>query len=106
MDANLFALPIPEMGERFETLLTHHGCRIEAIVSSETPEPTLYNQPHDEAVLLISGTATLEMAGKRIVMQPGDFLMIPAHTPHRVMQVEHGTRWFAIHFDSIPSETP
>ena len=101
---NLLAIPVPESGERFETLLAKRNCRIEAIVSSDTPDPILYDQPHDEAVLLLSGSATLEINGRPVSLDPGDFLLIPAHTPHRVVRTSHGARWFAIHFDTTLPE--
>ena len=94
---NLLSLPVPKVGEFFETLLCNDHVTIETIVSSDTPEPKLYDQPHDEAVLLIEGEATLEANGNTIVLKAGDFLHIPAHTPHKVSKTKNGTRWLAIH---------
>ncbi|NPA29411.1 MAG: cupin domain-containing protein [Epsilonproteobacteria bacterium] len=97
MLVNLFdELPVPETGETFKKLLGSQTCRIELIVSSDTPEPVLYDQEEDEAVLLIEGGATLWMDGRSVSLSPGDFLLIPAHTPHRVVQTLPGTRWLAI----------
>ena len=94
---NLFDLPVPETGESFRTLLRNGSLRIEAIVSSDTPEPMLYRQEQDEAVLLLSGGAVLWIDGREVTLRPGDFLHIPARTPHRVLKTEKGTRWLAIH---------
>ncbi len=94
---NLFDFPVPDTGEEFHTLLKNRSLRIETIVSSDTPEPLLYRQEHDEAVLLLAGGALLWIDGKEVQLQPGDFLHIPAHTPHRVLKTEKGTRWLAIH---------
>ncbi|RUM44650.1 MAG: cupin [Hydrogenimonas sp.] len=94
---NLFEYAVPTHGEWFKTLLQNDNVTIEVIVSSDTPEPKVYNQPHDEAVLLIDGEATLELQGQEITMRPGDFLHIPAHTPHRVLKTAKGSRWLAIH---------
>lgn len=94
---HLLEYDIPETGETFETLLTNDDVTIELIVSSEQPEPVLYHQQKDEAVLLIQGKATLWVDGKHITMLPGDFLHIPAQTPHKVLETENGTRWLAIH---------
>ncbi|WP_456380868.1 cupin domain-containing protein [Hydrogenimonas sp.] len=97
MPKNLFDIAVPDRGEFFETLLKNDEVTIEAIVSSETPEPVLYRQENDEAVLLLEGGATLQIDGRKITLGPGDFLHIPAHTPHRVLETERGTRWLAIH---------
>lgn len=94
---NILAIPVPSHGEKFETLLKKEGITIEAIVSSEDPEPSLYDQDHDEAVLLVEGEAVLEMAGEKVVLKKGDFLYIKAHVPHKVLKTARGTRWFAVH---------
>lgn len=99
---NLFDLPIPETGEEFRTLFKNCGVKIEAIVSSDTPEPLLYRQEHDEAVLLVSGGAVLWLDGREVTLRPGDFLHIPARMPHRVLETEKGTRWLAIHMKEPP----
>ncbi|WP_456451897.1 cupin domain-containing protein [Hydrogenimonas sp.] len=94
---NLLQTPPPEAGEYFETLLKNDRVTIELIVSSDTPEPLLYHQKHDEAVLLLEGRALLWVDGKHVTLKRGDFLHIPADTPHRVLETEAGTRWLAIH---------
>ena len=90
-------LPVPADQESFVPLFQNDCLTIEAITSSNRPETTLYDQDHDEAVLLFEGEATLEINGKRVTMKPGDILYIPAHTPHRVLETRSGTRWLAIH---------
>ncbi|MBK5938862.1 cupin [Halochromatium roseum] len=115
---NLFAeQPSPATGEVFEELLHCRNLRIERITSSGEPEPILYDQPHDEWVLLLSGNASLEIAGETITLSRGDYLFIPAHTPHRVLQTsaeptaaepasteptatQPGCTWLAIHLEA------
>jgi cupin 2 domain-containing protein len=97
---NLFdALPTPTTGEVFETLLRHPGARIERIVSSDAPEPTLYDQDHDEWVLLLQGEATLEVEDRAVTLRAGDTLFLPAHSPHRLVaaSVQPCCIWLAIH---------
>jgi cupin 2 domain-containing protein len=94
---NLLLTPPPDAGESFETLLKNDDVTVELIVSSDTPEPILYHQEHDEAVLLLEGRAVLWLDGRHVTLTRGDFLHIPAHTPHRVLETEAGTRWLAIH---------
>ncbi|WP_295386499.1 cupin domain-containing protein [uncultured Thiodictyon sp.] len=107
---NLFAeLPSPQAGEVFADLLRldlkpgQAGGQvwIERIVSSATPEPVLYDQPQDEWVVLLQGRARLWVDGAERVLGPGDYLFIPAHTQHRVLEtsVEPRCVWLAVHID-------
>jgi cupin 2 domain-containing protein len=99
---NLFATPDPPtQGERFEPLGDIRGARIEQIVSSESPDPSTYDQAHDEWVVLLVGTAEIEVAGERLTLSPGDYLTLPAHTAHRVVSTSHGARWLAVHGDPV-----
>ncbi len=97
MVQNLLEAAAPKSGELFEKLFENGYTDIELIVSSDRPETVLYNQPHDEAVLLMEGSATLEMEGEVVELKRGDFFIIPANTPHRVLKTEKATRWLAIH---------
>lgn len=95
---NLFAdAKPPADGERFETLLALRNLVIERIVSSDAPESKDYEQTQDEWVLLASGEAALDVAGKRIALKPGDYLFLPAGVRHRVLQTAPGTVWLALH---------
>jgi cupin 2 domain-containing protein len=99
---NLFAaLPSPHDGEAFEELLRCRNVRIERIVSSARPDPTLYDQPQDEWVCLLQGEAELWVAGQSVHLKPGDHCFIPARTPHRVVRTspEPPCIWLAIHID-------
>ena len=95
----LQGLPAPVTGERFETLLAHRQLRIERIVSSRQPESIDYCQPQDEWVLLVSGRAQLRVAEQTVELQSGDYLFLPAGTPHRVESTTQGALWLAIHLD-------
>jgi len=94
---NLFDYTLPETGESFIPLLENDRVKILRIVSSATPEDTLYEQEEDEWVAVLEGSATLEMEGKALELKRGDTLFIPAHTPHRVLRTEEGTLWIAVH---------
>lgn len=107
---NLFScLPVcPEAAERFEALLERPGLRIERIVSTgqASPEGFWYDQPEEEWVVLLSGAAGLRFADEPEVrsMKPGDWLLIPARTRHRVEWTEAAqpTVWLAVHLE-MPS---
>jgi cupin 2 domain-containing protein len=101
---NLFDdLPRQADEELFTELLRRKGVRIERIVSTgqSTPADKPYNQEYDEWVLLVSGSAGLwiEREGER-ELRPGDYVLIPAHRPHRVTWTAKGepTVWLAVHF--------
>ena len=96
--ANLFVdAEAPLEGERFATLLTHKNLVIERIVSSSAVTPTEYVQAQDEWVVMVQGDATLEVAGEAIELRSGDYLFLPAGTPHTVRRVSQGALWLAVH---------
>jgi len=96
-------------GERFDTLAEGKGVRIERIVSTgqASPEGFWYDNPHEEWVVLLSGGAALEFEGvpEPHVMQPGDYVRLPAHYRHRVAWTQAGetTFWLAIHYQEMPA---
>jgi cupin 2 domain-containing protein len=101
---NLFDnLPLQIQEEEFMELLSRPGVRIERIVSNgqSTPVEVPYNQAHDEWVLLLRGSASLWIDGEgERDLRPGDYLLIPAHSVHRVTKTatSGSTVWLAIHF--------
>ena len=100
--ANLFRdRAAPPSGEVFEDLLRLGPVRIERIASSPTPESVLYDQSQDEWVLLLQGKARLWLDGEEIGLEAGDHILIPAHTPHRVIETsaEPHCLWLAVHID-------
>ncbi len=103
--SNLFVdADAPLEGERFETLLAHKNLVVERIVSSTAIVPTEYVQTQDEWVLIVEGDAALEMAGETIELKSGDYLFIPAGTPHTVRRVSEGALWLAIHLHPPSSD--
>lgn len=97
----------PRDREIVETLLERPGSRIERIVSTgqATPAGEWYDQPGDEWVALLAGRATLRFADDELVdLGPGDWLLIPAHTRHRVeaTSAEPPCVWLAVHLAAGP----
>ncbi len=102
---NLFAeIDTAEPDEVFETLLSRPGFRLERIISHghATPEGEWYNQPQDEWVALLAGSAGLLIRGEvqPRTMKPGDYVYLPAHCEHRIEWTASGehTVWLALHF--------
>jgi cupin 2 domain-containing protein len=107
VSANLFdgLPPAPQPEELFETLCARPGVRIERIVSTGqcSPPGFWYDQPGDEWVALLSGSATLrfedEVVGREL--RPGDWVFIAARRRHRVDRTDAATPsvWLAVHLD-------
>jgi quercetin dioxygenase-like cupin family protein/catechol 2,3-dioxygenase-like lactoylglutathione lyase family enzyme len=91
---------VPETGEAFQELARIGRVVIERIASSDQPESQVYDQTHDEWVVLLSGEASIELAGTLTTLAPGDYLLLPAHTPHRVLATSAGATWLAVHVHS------
>jgi cupin 2 domain-containing protein len=101
---NLFArLPPRSNEELLEVLVERAGVRIERIVSTGQASPAdfWYDQPGDEFVVLLAGSAVLRFADgdRQVRMRPGDWVEIPARVRHRVEQTdpEQPTVWLAVH---------
>ena len=101
---NIFA-QIPEQlpEELFECILKQDNIIIERIVSNGhiTPTGRWYDQARDEWVILLHGQANIlfEKDQSLISLTPGDYLLIPAHTRHRVEWTlpDFNTIWLAVH---------
>jgi cupin 2 domain-containing protein len=101
---NIFA-DIPEQlpEELLECIYKQENIIIERITSKGhiTPASQWYDQIGDEWVILLQGRATLffEKNQQLVSLIPGDYLLIPAHTRHRVEWTppDLNTIWLAIH---------
>jgi mannose-6-phosphate isomerase-like protein (cupin superfamily) len=87
----------PSTGERFRELVRVRNVVVEEIVSSSSPEPVEYVQVQDEWVVVLDGEAVLEVDGAEVRLVRGDWVLLPAATPHRVLMTAPGTRWLAVH---------
>lgn len=104
-DGNLFdSLPKTLPDELIENLVEQDGLRLERIVSTGqiTPPGEWYDQDSDEWVVLLTGSARLRFddSEEALNLQPGDYLLIPAHKRHRVDWTDPNepTVWLALHF--------
>ena len=88
--------------EKFEQIVLGKNIQIERIVSTgqTTNSGQWYDQELDEWVLLLQGEAELSyIDDTRIKLKAGDYLLIPAHTKHRVeyTSTEPPCIWLAVH---------
>ena len=94
---HVFAADVPASGERFEVLARFGPAEIERIVSSDAPDGGWYEQAHDEWVVLVRGTARIEVEAETLELNAGDYLSLPAKTRHRVLETSSGAVWIAVH---------
>ena len=104
---NLFANLPSSAQEEIQILLQSGPVRIERIVSNgeASPQGFWYDQDQEEWVVLLRGTATLEFQGNPDrLLGAGDYLLIPAHTKHRVSAVSEDAIWLGFHFQGAMGE--
>ena len=94
--------------ERFDTLLETSGLRVERIVSPpghSMPADEWFDQDRDEFVLVLQGRGAIVVDGREgeIVLNPADYLRLPAGVRHRVAWTDaHGpTVWLAMHHEAV-----
>lgn len=86
--------------ECFDPLAVGEGWRLERIVSHgcASPDGDWYDPSEDEWVLLARGQATLEFDdGSLLDLEAGHWVVLPAHTRHRVARVSDDAVWVALH---------
>ncbi|SDJ11611.1 cupin 2 domain-containing protein [Ferrimonas sediminum] len=96
-------LPQNLTNELFETLVDAKSVKIERILSKgqQTPAGKWYDQDQHEWVLVVAGGAKIVFEdGSRVVMGPGDHLLLEAHRKHRVSWTDpdQTTVWLAVHW--------
>jgi cupin 2 domain-containing protein len=105
---NLFAAGAQGNTEVTSLLARTPHLRLEQLVSHGRPSPPgfWYDQPEDEWVALLRGTAVLAFEDSSLELAAGDSLTLPAHRRHRVERVSHDAVWLALHFKAARAETP
>ena len=93
--------------EKFEQIVSGKNIQIERIISTgQTTNPReWYDQELDEWVILLQGEAELSCADEtRIKLKAGDYLLISAHTKHRVeyTSIEPPCIWLAVYGQFLP----
>ena len=87
----------PSNGERVEEQLELRNLSVRQILSGTLDAPIDYCQEDDEWVVVLTGSAVLEVDGERVDLGSGDWVLLPAGTPHRLVSTEPGTNWLAVH---------
>jgi cupin 2 domain-containing protein len=87
----------PAEGELGEQILRVGGVTVEQILSGTLGTPMEFDQDHDEWVVVLSGSAVLEVHTQTLALRSGDWVFLPAHVHHRLVETERGTSWLALH---------
>jgi cupin 2 domain-containing protein len=93
----------PEVGERVVPLSSGEDWRIEQILSGVLAEPVDDLLDHEEWVLVVEGSALMEVDGRPVGLARGDWIRLGPGIPHRVLTTQPGTSWLAVH---LPPGTP
>lgn len=89
---------LPEIdSELFYTLLKYKNIEIKKIVSNTLKTPQIFVQKEDEFVVLLKGCAKIEINGDVKKLKSGDWLFIPANTPHTLLKTKKTAVWLAVH---------
>ena len=105
MGSLLEGIPAKLPEELLETICSTKYVKIERIVSRghSSPEGFWYDQDLNEFVLVVQGSAGLQLEGKDdiVILKAGDFLNIGSHVRRRVAWTDSSceTIWLAVHYE-------
>ena len=86
----------PASGEDVIRLAEIGHAVVDQILSGRLDEPVDYRPETDEWVVLLDGRATLDIGDERLVLEAGDWVLLPARIPHRLVETEPGTNWLTV----------
>jgi len=86
----------PTNGERVVRLADLGHAGVDQILSGRLDGPVDYRQDADEWVIVLQGRATLDVDDERLPLGPGDWVLLPAGTPHRLVETRPGTSWLTV----------
>lgn len=92
----------PARGERVEEIIRVGGVVVNQILSGRLDAAGDYLQDHAELAIVLAGGAVMEVDGDRLDLAAGDWVLLPADTPHRLISTEPGTSWLTIHLGPGP----
>jgi cupin 2 domain-containing protein len=97
---NLYEIEkLPEIdSEIFYTLLKSKNVTVKKIVSNTLKTPQTFVQDENEFVVLLKGCAKIEINSEIKKLKGGDFLYIPANTPHTLLKTKSTAVWLCFYF--------
>jgi cupin 2 domain-containing protein len=86
----------PATGEETYRLADLGHAVVDQILSGRLDGPVDYRQDEEEWVVVVAGRATLVVEGEPVQLGPGDWVLLRAHTPHRLVETDPGTSWLTV----------
>jgi cupin 2 domain-containing protein len=87
----------PARGERAEVVARLGPVTVEQVLTGVLEAPVDFDQDHDEWAAVLSGAAVLDVAGERVALTAGEWVLLPAHVRHRLVEARPGTTWLTVH---------
>lgn len=78
-------------------LISLPGFSVRQILSGQLDAAVGYCEDEDEWALVVTGGASLTIAGEPVELIAGDWVWLPRGTEHRVERTEAGTSWVTVH---------
>lgn len=85
----------PTTGEHSAEIVRVRNVVVEQVLSGRV-EPVDYDQDEDEWAVVLEGSAVLDVDGERVELTKGDWVLLPARMPHRLVHTEPGTSWLTV----------
>ena len=86
----------PAVGETTYAIARLGDVVVEQILSGRLDAPVDYRAAVDEWVVVLVGRAHLDVDGAVVALEAGDWLLLPAGTPHRLVRTDSGTSWLTV----------
>jgi cupin 2 domain-containing protein len=87
----------PARGEAVHEVAGIRNLALRQILSGRLDGPVDFVQDDDEWVMVLAGHAVLEVDDETVELGPGEWVLLPRGTPHRLLRTEPGTSWLAAH---------
>jgi mannose-6-phosphate isomerase-like protein (cupin superfamily) len=86
----------PKTGELTHRLAEMGPVVVDQILSGRLDGPVDYRQDTDEWVVVLDGSATLDVDGHSMHIGTGDWVLLPAGTAHTLVETQPGTSWLTV----------
>lgn len=85
--------------EIFEELFEKDAVKIKKITSPKNFKSEIFIQDEDEWVIVLQGSAELEISGEKINLKKDDHVFIPRKAPHQILKTSGDTEtvWLAVY---------